>query len=254
MTEAGLRPLLLSSNHAGDATVLTDFMRTYGYLIITESGYQDAGTDEEALPRLVLNWDSSFCGLTIVWMEKGELWSHDEGILPAAFLETEENRRRRKLRLAFHRLLEKEAGLRDTIKATPHPWGVLTGVRPSKMLQRFFDQGLKDELIPMILETEFGLAPERADLLLQVCRSQRPFLPALDEGRKKLSLYLSYPFCPSRCTYCSFPGYELTRWRKWQDACHQAMEKEIRQVGAAATEKGFRVETFYFGGGTPTCM
>lgn len=254
-----------SSNRAGDGAVLADLLRAYGILLAEEDrldGFGFAGGGEDSgsgLPdtetaMLRITWAPSFSSLTITWAQKGGACSHAEAVAPAGFQETEENRRRRTLRLAFHHLLEKEPGLQGICQAPPSPWGILTGVRPSKMLQRFIDQGLSDEEIASILDGDFGIERSRASLLLQVGRLQRPFLPRLDEGRDRVSLYLCYPFCPSRCGYCSFPGYEAGRWRKWREPCLQAMETEIRQVGKAATDKGFLVETLYFGGGTPTCM
>jgi len=250
-----LKPLLFVSNHAGDASVLADYLRSYGYLLVgsmVAEGY--AETEQDGGPLLSVVWEPHPGGVTVAWKEKGRVWEHREEILPASFAETDENRRRRMLRLTFHRLLAREPECRDAIQSPPQPWGILTGVRPSKMLQRFIDQGFSDDEIRSIAEKDFGVDPGRSALLLSVCHTQRPHLPALDEGRNRVSLYIGYPFCPSRCSYCSFPGYELKRWRKWQDACHQAMENEIRQVGKAAAEMGFQVETLYFGGGTPTCM
>jgi oxygen-independent coproporphyrinogen-3 oxidase len=248
-----LRSIRFTSNHAGDISVLADYLRIYGCLLIEGYGEQEDRSGK-CLPHLTVSWDPYVTGVSILWTGDDGNWSHKETMRPVSFQETEENRRRRILRLAFHRLLEAESGLRDALQALPSPWGVLTGVRPSKMLQRFFDQGISDPVIHSILEGEFGMEQGRIRLLLDVCHAQRPFLPSIGEGRKKISIYLGYPFCPSRCEYCSFPGYDAKRWRKWQEACCQAMEKELRQMGEAASGMGLQVETFYFGGGTPTCM
>ena len=251
-----LRPLFFASNHAGDITVLADFMRTYGYLLADSADWRPDDENESLrqAPKLRLTWAGTMAELSVEWTKGDKTWVHAEEMKPAVFQETEENRRRRVMRLAFHHLLEKEPGLCEAEQITPSGWGILTGVRPSKMLHRFFDQELDENDIPSILRGDFGMDGERTSLLLEVCRTQRPRLPDLSEGRKRISLYLSYPFCPSRCGYCSFPGYDIRRWRKWQEACHQAMLREIKEVGQAAIKMGFLVETFYFGGGTPTCM
>ena len=248
---APLKLLRFRSNNAGDASVLADYLRSFGYLLTDEAHVEG---DHEDGPELRVTWAHSAASLALTWREGGDAWSHGEEIRIADFAETAENRRRRALRLAFHHLLEKEAGLRDSMQSTPSPWGILTGVRPTKMLQRFFDQKLEDGDIRSILAEDFGVSPDRIRLLLDVAHRQRPFLPAPDEGRKRISLYLGYPFCPSRCGYCSFAGYEFKRWRKWQDAYHHALEKEIKETGGAASRLGFQVENLYFGGGTPTCM
>ncbi|MCL1804398.1 MAG: coproporphyrinogen dehydrogenase HemZ [Clostridiales bacterium] len=251
---AALKHLRFASNHAGDLTIYADYMRTYGYLLADAAGETRSVGIDSASPALRLTWAAGVAGVTIEWAEGGASFSHYEEIKPAVFQETEENRRRRVMRLAFHHLLEKEPGLREQERLAPSPWGILTGVRPTKMLHRFLDQGLSDAEITLILRESFGMDAGRISLLLDVCLLQRPRLPLLQQGRKKISLYLSYPFCPSRCEYCSFPGYDLKRWRKWQEPCLRAMELEISSIGRAAADMGFQVETFYFGGGTPTCM
>ncbi len=255
---ADLKPLSFFSNHGGDGAVLADLLRSYGYLLEEEEAAlnfdQTTGLGRDAKPCLRAFWQGDQSSLQMEWLQGGSSLIRVEPVLPFAFEETAENRRRRVLRLAFHRLLEQEPLLQAIVEAPPNPWGILTGVRPAKMLQRFLDQGLSQEEISLILSRDFGITAERSSLLWQVGTAQRPFLPALHEGRKKISLYLSYPFCPSRCSYCSFPGYDVKRWRKWQPACHEAMEREIRALGQAAKDYGLQVETLYFGGGTPTAM
>ena len=266
---AAYKPLLFSSNCAGDGAVMADFLRVYGFLLQEDEGIAQGVAREDArgvardgaggepavgVPRLTVSWAPAFTAVTLAWTDAGVVWTRREEAKPAAFRETEENRRRRVLRLAFHRLLENEPDLASLLETLPSPWGILTGVRPTKMMQRFVDQGLGETEIDAVLDRDFGLEQSRRRLLAQVSRAQGPFLPAVGEGRKSVSLYLAYPFCPSRCSYCSFPGYEARRWQKWQAPYLGALEKEIRETGKAAAAMGFRVETLYFGGGTPTCM
>lgn len=255
---AELKPLAFFSNHAGDGAVLADLLRSYGYLLEEEDGAWNfdatMGLGRDAKPCLRAFWQGDKSSLSMEWRQDSRTFSREEPVRPFAFEETPENRRRRVLRLAFHRLLEQEPLLQEVLEAPPNPWGILTGVRPTKMLQRFLDQGLSQEEIHLILSRDFGITEQRSSLLWQVGTAQRPFLPSLTGDRKKISLYLSYPFCPSRCSYCSFPGYDVKRWRKWQPACHEAMEREIRALGQAARDFGLQVETLYFGGGTPTAM
>ena len=268
---------------------MMDFLRTYGFLLQEEEGVEgddpagagaytpgkeaqadarngetgkplasmsDGLADEPpaSMPRLTVSWTPAFTAVTLACTATGSVWIHREEAKPVVFPETDENRRRRVMRLAFHRLLENAPDLASAIQARPSPWGILTGVRPVKMVQRFIDRGLGEEEIGTILDRDFGLEPSRRLLLAQVSDAQKPFLPAEGEGRKSVSLYLAYPFCPSRCSYCSFPGYEARRWQKWQAPYLDALEREIREMGRAATGMGFRVETLYFGGGTPTSM
>jgi putative oxygen-independent coproporphyrinogen III oxidase len=65
-----------------------------------------------------------------------------------------------------------------------------------------------------------------------------------------LGIYVHWPFCKSKCPYCDFnshvrDGVEQTRWRK-------ALLTELEH--AAREAPGRRVETMFFGGGTPSLM
>ena len=219
-------------------------LREYGFII----------TDETARASLRFSWAPSFAAVMLEWSSGEAVWSRREEVTPVIFMESEENRRRRKSRLAIHRLFEERPEILAEHGSLLSSWGILTGVRPGKMVRRFIDQGIGDAEIKSILAVEFGVEADRAELILRVCHNQAPLLPAGDEDRKRISLYIAYPFCPSLCEYCSFGGYEAARWRKWRQPCHLAMIKEISAVGQAASEMGFTIQTVYFGGGTPTCM
>jgi oxygen-independent coproporphyrinogen-3 oxidase len=65
-----------------------------------------------------------------------------------------------------------------------------------------------------------------------------------------LGVYVHWPFCKSKCPYCDFnshvrDGVEQERWRA-------ALLKELEH--AAREAPGRRVETIFFGGGTPSLM
>jgi putative oxygen-independent coproporphyrinogen III oxidase len=65
-----------------------------------------------------------------------------------------------------------------------------------------------------------------------------------------LGVYVHWPFCKSKCPYCDFnshvrDGVEQARWR-------EALLKELEH--AAREAPGRRVETIFFGGGTPSLM
>lgn len=65
-----------------------------------------------------------------------------------------------------------------------------------------------------------------------------------------LGVYVHWPFCKSKCPYCDFnshvrDGVEQGRWRK-------ALLVELEH--AAREAPGRRVETMFFGGGTPSLM
>lgn len=67
-------------------------------------------------------------------------------------------------------------------------------------------------------------------------------------------MYVSIPFCPSRCDYCSFVSQTVTRAAKLVPAYVELLTQELRETGRIAASLGLRLETVYFGGGTPTTL
>ncbi|MFZ5627409.1 MAG: coproporphyrinogen dehydrogenase HemZ [Bacillota bacterium] len=134
------------------------------------------------------------------------------------------------------------------------PWGVLTGIRPTKIVHRMLAAGYQPGEIRDLLQTGYGLTAEKAGLLLQVALSQRPLLARQEREQKRIGIYIGIPFCPTKCLYCSFPSYPLARWQKWTEPVLAALLKEMAALGEQVRELGLTVESIYVGGGTPTSL
>ena len=67
---------------------------------------------------------------------------------------------------------------------------------------------------------------------------------------KPLSLYLHLPFCVRKCAYCDFPSH--TGREQDIPAYVEALKTEITEAGRKWPER--RVETIFFGGGTPSIL
>ena len=138
---------------------------------------------------------------------------------------------------------------RDLAKETGKSpkWGVLTGIRPVKLAGEIADRGEdpKEVLMRDYLtdETKADLAKEILDYQREVAGKPEP---------KSLSLYIGIPFCPTRCLYCSFTSNQVEPDQ--MGPYLEALYKEIAFAGAAAADAGYRLETVYFGGGTPTSL
>lgn len=132
------------------------------------------------------------------------------------------------------------------------PWGILTGIRPVKMIHKLMDQGLGEEDIKKHLTDFYRLAPKKVRLGLEIARTEREFILPYDP--QKVSVYISIPFCPTRCSYCSFPSNDISRWSGFTDAYVECLTDEIRAAAAALKERGLTCDTVYIGGGTPTSL
>ena len=141
---------------------------------------------------------------------------------------------------------------RSLEKATGHSpkWGILTGIRPVKLAGELLRKTGDLDQVKEILERDYLLHPSKSGLTAEILQYQRrhPGLP--EEGT--LSLYVGIPFCPTRCLYCSFTSNQVAE--EEIDRYLEALRREIAYAGRAVREKGWRVESLYMGGGTPTTL
>lgn len=132
------------------------------------------------------------------------------------------------------------------------PWGILTGIRPVKMIHKLMDQGMEEREILNHLVEFYRLEPEKVCLGMDIARTERRFI--FPYNPKKVSIYISIPFCPTRCSYCSFPSNQLSRWGGFTDRYIDCLSREIKTAGDALKDRGFTCDTVYIGGGTPTSL
>ena len=184
------------------------------------------------------------------------------------------------------------------------PWGILTGVRPTKLAMKAIMEGTREvknkncegdvgdreesiipreeregerspEEIERFLCEKYYLSEEKAKLAVEVAKRERELLAPLDL-ENGFSLYVSIPFCPSICFYCSFGSGELEKWQNKVDEYLDRLCDEITAVGDIVDErierkgeegkKDFggitsdekkvlrKLNTVYIGGGTPTTL
>lgn len=130
-------------------------------------------------------------------------------------------------------------------------WGMLTGVRPTKLVMQKLESGMTPEEVIAFLDKEYAVSREKAELGIEIAVREKALLSQLD-CQDGFSLYVGIPFCPSICSYCSFSSSPLEQWRDRMDAYLDALCKEIRAIGRAA--QGKKLNTIYIGGGTPTTL
>ncbi len=82
---------------------------------------------------------------------------------------------------------------------------------------------------------------------------QEPILK-LGSAPKTYSLYIGIPFCPSRCSYCSFVSCNLDRDRKMVQPYVDCLCREVEEIRAAGRQGGLTLCSIYIGGGTPTSL
>ncbi len=131
-------------------------------------------------------------------------------------------------------------------------WGVITGIRPAKYAAQLFESGLTEEEILWRLETRHRVNEDKARLCVSTSRYSRA--AAKLNTKESCSLYVSIPFCPSRCSYCSFVSKSVERDRQLIEPYVKLLCEEIRETSKVIKEMGLKLETVYIGGGTPTVL
>ena len=158
---------------------------------------------------------------------------------------TAENDHARNMELAAFGVLTEILSIRPK-------WGVLTGIRPVKLAMQLHDMGLSEEEIRKKLKEERLVSDEKLDLLLttmehelEIRASSRP---------NSVSLYISIPFCPSRCSYCTFTSHSVEKAAKLIPQYVELLCGELKDIAVLIDEIGLHLETVYMGGGTPTVL
>ena len=158
---------------------------------------------------------------------------------------TAENEHARNMELAVFGVLTEILSIRPK-------WGVLTGIRPVKLAMQLHDMGLSEEEIRKKIKEERLVSDEKLDLLLttmehelEIRASSRP---------NSVSLYISIPFCPSRCSYCTFTSHSVEKAAKLIPQYVELLCDELKDIAVLIDEIGLHLETVYMGGGTPTVL
>ena len=135
-------------------------------------------------------------------------------------------------------------------KKDKYKWGILIGVRPTKIVGRFLKMGFNYDEIDEILEKIYFVSDEKRKLLLDIVKRQEPYL-----DKETIGIYIGIAFCPTKCSYCSFPAYLLRgKYAERYDEYIGSIYHEIREIGQLTQELDLKINTIYIGGGTPSIL
>ena len=140
---------------------------------------------------------------------------------------------------------------KELLGHTP-PWGILTGVRPAKVANSMLSAGKGKLRAKKALRDEYFLNPQKAALAVSVASAEYNIMKKT--GRDTCSLYISIPFCPSRCAYCSFVSYTTKRLLSMVEDYLDAMLVDLEDTLDTIKRLGMKLTTIYIGGGTPTTL
>ena len=150
--------------------------------------------------------------------------------------------------LEFKRLERRYAKLRlyhilSDLYGEEMPWGALTGIRPTKLAYMEKEQGrdFKD-LFRLMRVREDNIA-----LVEDILHAQEGIYEKKDGNT---DLFISIPFCPTKCAYCSFITAPIDKTRHFLPEYLDCLDKEL----AAAKESVGKLRSIYIGGGTPFAL
>lgn len=192
--------------------------------------------------------DSGFIGCKGSYIQNAAVQqSHTEQIELADHIDSRTLKRESKIltKRCIFELLSKVYG-------TKPPWGILTGIRPTKIVQELLDSGMTEGDIMHNLEEKYRLSPEKASMATAIAITERKYIYPPDPC--KIALYVSIPFCPTRCIYCSFPSNTLKQWGHLKAEYVKTLIYEIEQTAKIVSRWGKTLESVYIGGGTPTTL
>lgn len=129
------------------------------------------------------------------------------------------------------------------------PWGALTGIRPTQVAAEVLAETGDEEKAAALLVSRYALHAAKARLAVRTARAEQALLRELPAEQPLV--YAGVPFCPSRCSYCSFISRDAIRQADQLHPYVDAMIAETRQTFA-----GFQrpVSALYLGGGTPSSL
>ena len=142
------------------------------------------------------------------------------------------------------------SSLKDITKEE-YPWGILVGIRPSKIALKYLEEGKTEEEIIEIFEKKHLASEEKAKLCIEIAKTEVSFV---NNDSKNIAIYIGMAFCPTRCFYCSFAANPIMGNKKLVNPYLEALIYEIREMKKYVDERSLNIETVYFGGGTPTAV
>ncbi len=132
------------------------------------------------------------------------------------------------------------------------PWGYITGLRPVKRAKYYLDRGYSAEQVIALFNRDYNVSDEKSTLSVETAVLQQKMLA--DVMPYDCGLYVSIPFCPTRCDYCSFVSYSNAKLFALIPEYLEKLMSDIRETGEMIKQLGLRLRAVYIGGGTPSIL
>ncbi|MGP1568567.1 MAG: coproporphyrinogen dehydrogenase HemZ [Peptoanaerobacter stomatis] len=141
--------------------------------------------------------------------------------------------------------------IKNNYEGVTGKWGILTGIRPVKIVNDLKKENKTDIQIYDIFKNNYLLSDEKIKLIKGISDVQEEIIDILSDD---ISIYISIPFCPSRCNYCSFFSIDINSGKKYIKDYIKNLEIEIRETLKLPYFKDKNISSIYVGGGTPSSL
>ncbi len=131
-------------------------------------------------------------------------------------------------------------------------WGIVTGIRPARLYASVLKETGSENAAKQYFKDKFYVDEEKISLCSKTYKSEEDIINLSNDN--SFSLYISVPFCPTRCSYCSFVSHAVEKAEKLIPVYVDYLCEEIKETAKIAGECNLRLETIYMGGGTPTTL
>lgn len=132
------------------------------------------------------------------------------------------------------------------------PWGYLLGLRPVKRAKYYLDRGYSPETVEKLFIDDYDVLPQKAQLAVETACIEQTMLR--DVQSTDCAVYLSIPFCPTKCDYCSFVSCATPRLFQLLPAYLERVKLDIARTARVIREQGLCLISLYVGGGTPSIL
>ncbi len=130
-------------------------------------------------------------------------------------------------------------------------WGILTGIRPVKLMRKLiYETSVNDA--KLYFKEKFLVSDEKIELCCDIAARQDKIIKF--SNPRSFSLYISIPFCPTRCSYCSFVSQSIEKALSLIPGYIELLLEEIDYTSTIVNKLNLNLETVYIGGGTPTSL
>ena len=131
------------------------------------------------------------------------------------------------------------------------PWGISTGVKPVKLAGMFVERFGNNKALDILLN-EYDISKRKAEMAVYAYDYERRLMK--DIGEKPCSLYISIPFCPSKCNYCSFVSCTTPKLLSLIPDYINKLNNDLLVISETISELGLNLKSVYVGGGTPAIL